>query len=97
MNTWFTSDTHWGHSKIIEHSHRPFESIGEMDEVLIERWNKVVKRTILFIILEISISDLRTKQIIILANLMGISILYGVTMMINMRKNLKISSPHVKM
>lgn len=40
---WFTSDTHYGHRNIIEYCGRPFSSIEEMDETLIERWNKVVK------------------------------------------------------
>lgn len=41
----FTSDTHFGHSNIIkfEAENRPFSSTEEMDEVLIERWNAVVR------------------------------------------------------
>lgn len=42
-NTWFTADTHFGHEKIIQHSKRPFGSIEEMDEQLIERWNKLIQ------------------------------------------------------
>lgn len=42
----FTSDTHFGHSNIIkfEAENRPFSSTEEMDEVMIERWNAVVKK-----------------------------------------------------
>ena len=40
---WFTSDTHWHHSRIIEFCNRPFTSIEEMNEKLIENWNSVVK------------------------------------------------------
>ena len=38
-------DTHFGHKKIIdfEAAHRPFASIEQHDEALIERWNSVVK------------------------------------------------------
>ena len=45
INTWFIADTNFGHSKILEYQpvHRPFKTIEEHDEVIIERWNSVVK------------------------------------------------------
>lgn len=43
MNTWFTSDTHFGHKSVIDFCKRPFHDVDEMDEKLIENWNKVVK------------------------------------------------------
>lgn len=38
------SDTHFGHHKILEFEsmHRPFDTIEQHDEVLIDRWNKTV-------------------------------------------------------
>lgn len=39
----FTSDTHFGHARIIELCNRPFSSVEEMNEVMIERWNQTVK------------------------------------------------------
>jgi calcineurin-like phosphoesterase family protein len=42
MTTWFTSDNHFGHANIIKYCNRPFDSVDEMNEVMIERWNEVV-------------------------------------------------------
>lgn len=36
------SDTHFGHENIIHYCNRPFASASEMDEVLVDNWNRVV-------------------------------------------------------
>lgn len=43
MTTWITADQHFGHTKIIEYSSRPFASVDEMDSEMIKRWNERVK------------------------------------------------------
>ena len=43
MKFWYSSDSHFHHRRIIEYCSRPFSSVGEMNQVMIERWNEVVK------------------------------------------------------
>ena len=55
---YFTADTHFGHSPnqvghggIIFHAHRPFKNTDEMDQVLIDNWNKTIgKKDVVYII-----------------------------------------------
>ena len=38
----FTSDTHFNHTNIIQFCQRPFKSTDEMNEAIIDNWNSVV-------------------------------------------------------
>lgn len=48
-NLWFISDTHFNHTNILNFTRpngeqmRPFASVQEMNEVMIENWNRVVR------------------------------------------------------
>lgn len=39
MGIYFTADTHFGHANIIHYCNRPFDNVGQMDAVLIAKWN----------------------------------------------------------
>lgn len=41
--TWFTADFHFGHNNIIRYCNRPFRSVEEMDQTILERLNASVK------------------------------------------------------
>ena len=42
MKTFVTSDLHLGHANIIKMCNRPFKNVEEMDNSIIDNWNKVV-------------------------------------------------------
>ena len=41
-NVFFTSDTHFGHQNILRFCDRPWATIAEHDQALIENWNDTV-------------------------------------------------------
>lgn len=43
MRKLYIADLHFGHENVIKHSNRPFASIEEMDQALINNWNSVVE------------------------------------------------------
>src|ERR1700740_2733163 len=42
-DTWFTADFHLGHANIIRYCSRPFATVDEMDQAILERLNTCVK------------------------------------------------------
>jgi len=43
-HVWVTSDTHFNHTNIIKYCNRPFSSVEEMNETLVNNWNEVVSQ-----------------------------------------------------
>lgn len=43
MNTFFTSDQHFNHEPVIGYTGRPFSTVDDMNEYIIEQYNSVVK------------------------------------------------------
>lgn len=72
----FTSDSHLGHSKILDYCNRPFKNVDEMGEALIENWNKVVTQNdIIYHLGDFSFYKDTNKTIHILNRLNGNKIL----------------------
>lgn len=40
---WFVSDLHFGHNNILTYCKRPFASVEEMDQALVDKWNVHVR------------------------------------------------------
>ena len=44
IKIFITSDNHFNHKNIIKYCDRPFDSVEEMNEAMIERWNETVSK-----------------------------------------------------
>ncbi len=67
----FTSDLHFRHGNIIKYCNRPFETVQEQTEKLIENWNKTVPDTaIVFILGDFAFAS-KNQQRTILQKLTG--------------------------
>lgn len=59
MATWFTADTHFGHERIIELCNRPFKSVEEMNEALVDRWNaRVTDQDVVWILGDLALGKI---------------------------------------
>ncbi len=77
--TWFISDLHLGHTRMLSYGKRPFENLQQLDETIIKNWNnKVKKEHDVYILGDVSfyhkdktkeiIEQLKGKKILILGN-----------------------------
>jgi calcineurin-like phosphoesterase family protein len=62
-NTFFTADTHFNHNNIIHYCNRPFESMGEMNQVMMDKWNSVVgKKDSVYVLGDFCLGNATVKQ-----------------------------------
>lgn len=72
----FIADTHFGSESIIRYENRPFKTIDEMDECLIEKWNSVVTEAdTVYVLGDFSVYEDIKKDEEILSRLQGTKIL----------------------
>ena len=58
MSLWFTSDHHFGHLNIIQYCNRPFLSVEQMNEKMIEKWNqKIDSNDIVYVVGDFCLCD----------------------------------------
>lgn len=87
----YTSDNHFGHKNIIRFDSRPFETVKEMEEKMVENWNNVVgKQDTVYILGDFCWSADEKEWIRILDRLTGSKVLLkGNHCLKNMSANLK--------
>ena len=72
MRIFFTSDLHFGHENVLKFDDRPFETVEEMDEELIRRWNnKVDKGDLVYVLGDLIWKTANNEALSILKRLNG--------------------------
>ncbi len=71
QNTFMISDMHFGHKGILLYENRPFADVEEMDNSIIDNWNKIVgKKDKVFILGDVSFHN-KEKTTAIIGRLKG--------------------------
>lgn len=75
METFYISDLHFNHFNVIDFDKRPFKTLQEMNDTLVEKWNKRVKNNDTVYILGDLLWDSSPESLKILKSLNGKKIL----------------------
>lgn len=63
---WFTSDLHFWHKNICKYCNRPYESVEEMNEGIIQNWNSVVQEDdVVFVLGDLSFCGIEKLRLLI--------------------------------
>ena len=55
MEIYFTSDLHLGHDNIIRFTNRPFDSVEEMNDRIIQNYNSIIhKNDLVYILVDLT-------------------------------------------
>lgn len=66
QETYLISDTHFFHSRVIQFENRPFDTVEEMNEILIANWNKIIKpEYLIFHLGDVSLTGFDKSQSVI--------------------------------
>lgn len=56
--TWMIADQHFEHTNIIKYTNRPFDNVKQMNEVLVNNWNKKVRQEdVVYVLGDFALSD----------------------------------------
>jgi calcineurin-like phosphoesterase family protein len=68
---WFSADLHFNHKNIIAHAHRSFRNVDEMNEQIIDNWNRLIQQDdMVYLLGDVSWSS-RTKTVPLIYRLKG--------------------------
>ena len=64
-NAFFTADTHFYHKNILTHCNRPFTTVEEMNNVIVDNWNAVVgPKDVVYVLGDFSFGTKKETRII---------------------------------
>jgi calcineurin-like phosphoesterase family protein len=74
VTIWFTSDTHFGHARIIEYCDRPFYNVDEMNDAIIASFAEIDRNDVLYHLGDVALGGWR-ETILNVEKIPGIKVL----------------------
>lgn len=77
MTTYFTADTHIGHANILQYCNRPFKTVEEMDEIIVENTVNTLKPgDLLFHLGDLTFKPIHAHTYLQLLSQLGVRLIY---------------------